>query len=137
MDSILKFKLRHSVFDLAILAFVKAIFHAPAVTILESVTLKLIDFPLKGNLHISSRLLHTLHILLSVGSLVYTVVKGGFVLYAILHDESYEHMHVTYNALLICAVVFSLLEFAVFLYGVKAMKNLKVGDTIVCVIFFY
>jgi large-conductance mechanosensitive channel len=130
IDSIKNFKIKHSVFDLALLAFVKVIIHSLALSILESVTLKLIDFPLKGSLHTTSKLLHFLHIVLSFGSLVYTVVKGGFVLNEILHEETYERMHSTYNVLLICAVAFSLIEFGAFLYGVKAMKNLEV---IICI----
>ncbi|XP_060564267.1 uncharacterized protein LOC132723544 [Ruditapes philippinarum] len=125
IDSIKNFKIKHSVFDLALLAFVKVIIHSLALSILESVTLKLIDFPLKGSLHTTSKLLHFLHIVLSFGSLVYTAVKGGFVLNEILHEETYERMHSTYNVLLICAVAFSLIEFGAFLYGVKAMKNLE------------
>ncbi|XP_053376313.1 uncharacterized protein LOC123533999 [Mercenaria mercenaria] len=125
MDSIVAYKLKHSVFDLAILGFLKVIVHAPAVTVLESVTLKLIDHPYKGSLHVASKLLHILNFFLSLGSLAFTTTKGGLVLYDILHEKSYTHMHATYNALLISAVTFSLIEFGVFCYSVKAMKNLE------------
>lgn len=124
----MSYKLKQSVFDLVLLAFLKVIVHAQAVVALESVTLKLIGSPHNGSLHAVSKLLHILNLFLSFASLAFSTTKGGLVLYAILHEKDYVHMHATYNALLISAVAFSLIEFGVFSYSIKAMKNLKVSN---------
>lgn len=125
IDSVVSYKLKHSVFDLALLGCLKVIVHTLAMTYLESVTLKLIDSPYNGSLHAVCKLLHIVNFFLSLGGLAFSSTKGGVILYAVLHEKEYAHMHATYNALVISAVAFSVIEFGVFLYSVKAMKNLK------------
>ena len=61
--------------------------------------------------------------LCSVG---YTVTKGGLVLNALLNDNDYTPMHATYNALVISAIVFSLLELATALVSFKFLRRLAV-----------
>ena len=54
-----------------------------------------------------------LHYVVSVASLVvfgYTVVKGALILNAILGDPGYTRMQLTYDILVVSAIVFSVVE---------------------------
>lgn len=49
-------------------------------------------------------------LLISAASLIYSIVKGGFLIKRVTKDQSIE-MHITYKVLCITSVVFSLVEF--------------------------
>ncbi|KAL4224048.1 hypothetical protein ACF0H5_017505 [Mactra antiquata] len=125
IDSIASYDLKHSTFDLALLACVKVIVIAPTVTYLEYVTLKQINHPEMTHLRKTSGFLHFVMITLSLLAISFSVVKGGLILYALMHEGTYQHMHPTYNALLISAVVFSLIEFILAVLGFYSMRRLK------------
>lgn len=128
IDNIVSYNLKHSAFDLAMLAFLKIIVLAPSVTHLETVYLKRINHPHVTQLRMVSQLLHFVIILLSLLALGFSTTKSGLILYALLHDGTYQHMHPTYNALLISSVVFSLIEFVLAVLGFLAMRRLKVSS---------
>ena len=126
VDNITNFHLKESVFDLALVSAAKVILHAPLISHLESVTYSQIQDPFNRGVNTVKHILHVVHILFSLASLAFTTTKGALVLNAYLHDAEYTIMHPTYNALVISAVAFTLVELGLFLFSYRAMKRLKV-----------
>lgn len=96
------------------------------ISLLETFSFKQIDDPYDFRLAKRTKVLHVLLISFSFLVFCYTIFKGGFVLYKIINDISYEKMHAEYNALMISAVCFSLIEFIAMLLSFGAMRRLKV-----------
>lgn len=93
---------------------------------LEDITLEQLKKPYDYQIN---RIKLTMHLVIIISSLlffVYPVIKGGLILNSILNDPSYEQMHLSYNILVICAVIFSLLEFIMALLSFWAMRKLKI-----------
>ena len=110
VDNILRFHFLESTFDLAILGAVKVILLFLLYTRLEDAAFKEIDHPFDAK---NVRTKRILHYVVSVASLVvfsYTVVKGALILNAILGDQDYTRMRLTYDILVVSAIVFSLVE---------------------------
>ena len=118
--------MKESVFDLALVAAVKVILHAPLISYLETVTYSQIQDPFNRKINIIKRILHLVHIMFSLAILAYTTTKGALILNAYLNDKDYQIMHPSYNALTISAIAFTLIEFGVFLFSYRAMRQLKV-----------
>ena len=110
----------------ATISFIKTFLLFVAFTKLEDTYLALIVDPYTPKLVEQKRGLHLLTIMMTLVSFVYSVVKGALVLNAFLNFAHYTPMHVTYNALLIAAVVFSLLEFLASLLCAKYLRRLSV-----------
>ena len=125
MDNITNFHLKESVFDLALIAAVKVILHAPLISYLESVTYSQIQDPFNRSVSTVKHILHIVHILFSLATLAFSTTKGALILNAYLHDAEYVIMHPTYNALVISAIAFTLVELGLFLFSYRAMKRLK------------
>ncbi|KAK6191312.1 hypothetical protein SNE40_003035 [Patella caerulea] len=126
VDNIVHFHLLASVFDLAIISSLKVIFFIVLYSWLEKISFKQTENPYDRNLQSKSKILHILIILLSTIFMVYSMTKGGLVLNAYLNQTDYLIMHATYNALVISAVCFSILEFIFSLYSFIAMRKLKI-----------
>ncbi|WAR03574.1 ABCB1-like protein [Mya arenaria] len=125
IDSVASFQFKKSVFDLVLLAFLKVSVHAPSIAYLEAIAIQQIDYPYNPRQKTIASLINAVNILISLGGLAFSVTKGSLVLYSVLHDSGYVHMHATYNALLVCAVVLSLIETGLILYSFQAMRRLK------------
>ena len=128
VNNITHFTLKTSVFDLAMMAVVKVIVIASFVSLMEMYTLLQIGKPQDGNLRLRSTVFRVLVFLLSFLSLAFSSTKGALVLHVLIKDKSYTKMHPTYNALMITAFVFSLLEFGMACFANRAMRNLKVRN---------
>ncbi|KAK3587257.1 hypothetical protein CHS0354_034401 [Potamilus streckersoni] len=126
VDHVSYFHLKDSVFDLAIMAAVKVVTFAPMTSYLENVCTEQIEKSRNRSLKTISKTLHFVLILLSLGYLAFSSTKGGLILDSILNDTDYKVMHPTYNALVISAASFSLIECGMFLWSFQAMKRLKV-----------
>lgn len=126
VDNITHFHLKESVFDLALVSAAKVILHAPLISYLESVTYSQIQDPFNRSLNTVKHILHIVHIVFSLAVLGFSTTKGALILNAYLHNADYIVMHPTYNALVISAVAFTLVELGLFLFSYRAMKKLKV-----------
>lgn len=122
-ENVEHFKFKDSVFDLAAVAFLKISILFFIYALLESVSLKQIDQPYDKALTSRKCFCHFLAIILSVGSLTFSVTKGIL----IFEDVSEKHkLHPTYYALVISSIVFSFLETLFALGSFVAMRRLKV-----------
>ena len=126
VDNITDFHFKESVFDLALASAAKVILHAPLISYLESVAYSQIQDPFNKNLNIKKHILHLIHILFSMAVLAYSTTKGALILNAYLNDANYNVMHPSYNALVISAIAFTLIEIGLFLFSYRAMRRLKV-----------
>lgn len=126
MDNIVDFHFKESVFDLALLTALKTVVIVTVLPILENKAYEQIDSPYNNGLRTQCIILHSVLKLTFLGSLAFSVVKGGLVLNCILNDEQYEKMHVTYNVLVISSVSFSVLESLLSLFSGHAMRRLKI-----------
>ena len=118
-----QFTIRDSVFDLAVLSFLRASVLFFVFAWLEDITLKQIDELYEQQLSIIKRRHHCVILFLSIGSLAYSITKGVFV-YKVRSEKEHQ-MHSTYYALVISAVVFSFLESCFAIMSFKAMRKLK------------
>ncbi|XP_046337854.2 ABC transporter B family member 1-like [Haliotis rufescens] len=125
VDNILRFHLRQSVFDLAIIATCKALFLVPFYRLLEESFYNQIQHPFQQKFRRNARVFHILVVFLSFAFLAFSATKGGLVLYSILQDPSYPGMHSTYYALVVSAACFSLLEFFMCLWSFVALRKLE------------
>ncbi|XP_063448841.1 ABC transporter B family member 1-like [Mytilus trossulus] len=125
-DNITDFHLTESVFDLALVAAGKMIFYVTVLAFLETYSFRQIDKPYDFALLQKIKVLHVTLIVFSLLVFGFTVTKGGFVLYKFINDSSYSKMHAEYNALVISAVCFSLIEFIASVFSFGAMRTLKV-----------
>ncbi|XP_041349743.1 ABC transporter B family member 25-like [Gigantopelta aegis] len=125
VDNIVHFHLKESVFDLALMAALKIIFLVPFYSILEDTCYKLIDRPFHKDLQTHSIISRFAVIVLSLGFMAFAATKGGLILYAYLYDASYSLMHVTYNALVISAFCFSLIELLLSLWSFIALRKIS------------
>ena len=123
-NSVEHFKFRDSVFDLATVAFLRCSILFFVYPWLESLSLKQIDQPYEKTLALRKCGCHFLAIILTVGSLAYSVTKG--VLIYEVRSEKEHKLHPTYYALSISAIAFSFLEALFALYSFSAMRKLKV-----------
>ncbi|CAG2206155.1 ABC transporter B family member 21,ABC transporter B family member 16,Multidrug resistance protein 3,Sophorolipid transporter,Serine protease/ABC transporter B family protein tagB,ABC transporter B family member 18,ABC transporter fmpD,Multidrug resistance protein 1B,Multidrug resistance protein 2,ABC transporter B family member 10,ABC transporter B family member 4,ABC transporter B family member 1,Bile salt export pump,ABC transporter B family member 17,ABC transporter B family member 11,Multidrug resista len=126
VDNITDFHLTESVFDLALVAASKMIFYVTVLAFLETFSFRQIDKPYDFALIQKIKVLHVTLIVFSLLVFGFTVTKGGFVLYKFINDSSYTKMHAEYNALVISAVCFSLIEFIASVFSFGAMRTLKV-----------
>ena len=126
VDNITDFHMRHSVFDLAIMAAVKVILIVTILPALENTSFKQLEDPYSSELQNRATTLHILLILSSVVFVAYSATKGGLILYAVLQESHYVRMHVEYNALAISAFCFSILQFVMTLFSFRSMRQLKV-----------
>ena len=118
------FKIRDSVFDLAVIAFVRCGILFFIYPWLERLTLKQIDQPFDRRLASRKCFCHFVAIFLSVGSLAYSVTKGVLI-YKVRSEEEHK-LHPTYYALAISSVALSFLEALFALSSFLAMRKLKV-----------
>lgn len=123
-NSVKHFRIRDSVFDLAVIAFVKGSILFFVYPWLEHLSMKQIDQPYDKGLASRKCYCHFLAIFLSVGSLAYSITKG--VLIYKVRSEKEHKLHPTYYALVISSAVFSLLESVFSLSSFVAMRRLKV-----------
>jgi len=122
----MRFHIKQSTFDLALITMFKCLFLFILYSKLEDITLEQLKKPYDYQIN---RIKLTMHLVIIISSLlffVYPVIKGGLILNSILNDPSYEQMHLSYNILVICAVIFSLLEFIMALLSFWAMRKLKI-----------
>ena len=123
-NSVQHFTIRDSVFDLAALAFVRGSILFFLYYWLECISLKQIDQPYDKDLASRKCVYHSVAIVLSVGSLAYSVTKG--VLIYDVRSEAKHQLHPTYYALVISSIVFCFLEVIFALGSFTAMRRLKV-----------
>ena len=121
--SVKHFTIRDSVFDLAVLGFVKGSLLFYVYIWLEDVTLKQIDQPYDPMIWGRKRRYHFAALFWGIGSLAYCITKGVLV-YEVRH-ESAHLMHSTYYALVISSVVFSFFESCFAIGSFRAMRKLK------------
>ncbi len=126
VDSVLHFHFLASVFDLAVLSAVRLFVLITLYLQLENVTLKLISNPYEQLYSQRKNLIHGLLIATSAIQPVYAITKGSLILYEMETNPSYERMHATYNALVISAVAFGLIELCLAFASFSAMRKLKV-----------
>lgn len=126
VDNITDFHLTQSVFDLALIGAVKMVFYVALLSLLESLSFKQIDHPYNDGLTKKSKLIHISLVVFSFLVFVFTVTKGGLVLYKLLNDSSYSKMHAEYNALVISTICFNLIELIMSFLSFSAMRRLKV-----------
>ncbi|KAL5016506.1 hypothetical protein ScPMuIL_006095 [Solemya velum] len=126
VDNIVHFHLRESVFDLALIAAIKVTLFPCLLALLETASYRQIDNPYVDKFQTRARVLHISLILSSVVFLAYSTTKGGLILYSILNENDYVKMHTEYNALVIWAVCFSILEFLSALASYSGMRKLKI-----------
>ena len=125
VDNIVHFHLTESVFDLALLAALKIVLLVPFYSLLEDSCYKLIDSSFRQDLRMRSNISRVAIIVLSLVFLAFSATKGGLVLYAYLYNASYSLMHATYNALVICAFCFSLVELLLSLWSFIALRKIS------------
>ena len=125
-NSVLHWSILHSTFELACISFIKMFLLFYAFTKLEDCYLALIEDPYTPKLITQKRGLHFLTIVVTLASFAYAVTKGGLVLNALLNFTNYTPMHASYNALVIAAVAFSLLEFLMSLVCARFLRRLSV-----------
>lgn len=123
-ENVEHFKIRDSVFDLAAIAFLRCSILFFVYPWLENLSMKQIDQPYDSRLASWKRFCHFIAILLSIGSLAYSVTKG--VLIYEVRSEKEHKLHPTYYALTISSVAFCLLEALFALSSFVAMRRLKV-----------
>lgn len=116
----------NSTFELACLGLFKMLFLFHLFTKLEDYSLALLDHPFDATLQSWKRWCHILTIGFSFLSLAYTTTKGGLVLNAILNNDAYVLMHITYNVLVISSVAFSLIELITSLAAPHFMRRLQI-----------
>ncbi|KAK3084195.1 hypothetical protein FSP39_009850 [Pinctada imbricata] len=126
VDNITNFHLKESVFDLAIMASLKIVSIVTILPILENTSYRQLDEPYNRDLGRRNTLLHILLKFFFLVFLAYSATKGGLILYAIINDSNYERMHAEYNALVISAVSFSIIQFLMTLFSGRSMRRLKV-----------
>ena len=93
---------------------------------MESLTMAALERTDRQTPSVYIQTLHIVSAFYGIATLVYSCVKGAFVLSSILHDDSYQLMHMTYNALVISAAVFSVIEFGLIVLAGVFMRRLKV-----------
>lgn len=126
VDNILNFHIRQSVFDLVLITGIKMVVLTIVYTYLELYSFRQIDKPY--DIHIAKRkfICHMVTVFISLLCFAYSVAKGGGVLYAIINlGDTYKRMHVEYNVLVICSLVFGFLECLLSAYAFHAMKKLR------------
>ena len=123
-ENVQHFKFKESVFDLAVIAFLRCSILFFVYPWLESISLKQIDQPYDKNLAFRKCFCHFLCIIFCAGSLTYSVTKGTLIFEDM--TERHHKLHPTYFALAITAIVFSLLEMLFALGSFAAMRRLKV-----------
>lgn len=121
--NVTNFNIWDSIFDLAVLAFVRVSILFFTYHCLEKVTIQQIDNPNDTKLSSKKGFCHAVVILLSIGSLAYSITKGVLI-YHVLGEERHK-MHVTYYALVISAMSFCFLETLFALGSFSSMKKLK------------
>lgn len=126
VDNITNFHFKESVFDLALLAGFKTVIVVIFLPLLENKSYEQIDNPYNRSLETKCVIIDTFLKVLFLGSLAFTITKGGIILHCILNDDNCVTMHVTYNALVISSVSFSLLEFLLSLFSGRSMRRLKI-----------
>ena len=85
-----------------------------------------VDDPYNQSLNRCILACHLTVILVTISTLGYALVKGGMILDAYLNNESFHHLHLTYNIACISCVAFGLLELILGLLSFRAMRMLKV-----------
>lgn len=123
-ENVEHFKFKESVFDLAVIAFLRCSILFFVYPWLESISLKQIDQPYDKKLAFRKCFCHFLCIIFCVGSLTYSVTKGTLIFEKM--TERHHKLHPTYFALAVTAIVFSLLEMLFALGSFAAMRRLKV-----------
>ena len=101
MDNIINFHFKESVYDLALRTSLKVILLYLILWKMESIAMAQIDTPFRHNLFKHQKVLHVCYSGLCFVGLAYTATKGGFILDAILNNQKYEKMHLSYNILII------------------------------------
>ncbi|PIK50618.1 putative ABC transporter B family member 1 [Apostichopus japonicus] len=132
-DSVIDWTITGSVFELACLGLIRMVILFHLFTKLEDHSLALLQHPYDRSITSKKKTGLLITVVLSILSLIYSAVKGGLVLSclngsfcAMLKADSYEPMHVTYNALVISSVVFSLLELLAAVTNPIFLKRLQV-----------
>ncbi|OWF48089.1 ABC transporter B family member 1 [Mizuhopecten yessoensis] len=128
IDNVTHFTMTTSVFDLALLSAIKLVILCGIVLpSLENSSYRLIEIDQTTYRELKSKKthLHVCLILIALGMLAYSTTKGALVLYELKNSGDYTVMHATYNALVICAFVFSLLEVVFALSSFFMMRRLK------------
>ncbi|XP_013415862.1 ABC transporter B family member 25 isoform X2 [Lingula anatina] len=124
--SITHFHWTESVFDTVLVTVTKVVILFAIYSLLEDVSMKLVDEPFNSTLQGHKRWLHAFCILFSILCLAHASTKGGFVLYRYLHDSDYSGMHITYYVALITSATFCFLETLMSLLSFTFMQRLKV-----------
>ncbi|CAE1292594.1 ABC transporter B family member 1 [Acanthosepion pharaonis] len=125
VDNILDFHIRESVFDLVLITGIKMVFLTIVYSYMELISFRQIDKPYDMILAKRKCICHIVTVSISILCFAYAVAKGGTILYAIINlGNAYTHMHVEYNALVICSLVFGFLECLLSAYSFHAMKKL-------------
>ncbi|XP_052227186.1 ABC transporter B family member 1-like isoform X2 [Dreissena polymorpha] len=125
IDSVAKYAFLSSVFDLVLVAVLKILILIPCISLREKLALRQIQHGSYVDKQHLNSVCFAVQIAVSLAGLAFTGTKGGMVLYAIVHDSNYVKMHGTCEALLICALVFSLVETGMLLASYKALERLK------------
>ncbi|XP_060080419.1 uncharacterized protein LOC132559811 [Ylistrum balloti] len=128
IDSITHFTMTTSVFDLAVLSVVKLVILCGIVLpLLEMSSYQLIEINHTTHRQLKAKKtrLHTCLILITFLLLAYSTTKGALVIYLFNDTADYKVMHATYNALVICAFVFCLIEALLALSSFVMMRRLK------------
>lgn len=110
-NSVKQFSITQSTFDLACIAAVRCVVIIASYYYLEQFTIMRNTTSSQKQIKSTrlSLLCQTTIIVVSMASLVYSVVKGGFLVKMIIKKASIE-MHITYKVLCITSVAFSLIE---------------------------
>ncbi|XP_032239123.2 ABC transporter B family member 25 [Nematostella vectensis] len=124
-ESVTKFGIKTSVFDLAAISFVRCgviFFTCP---FLEKFTLRLIDDPYEPVIQASKRLSHFILMVFSFLPLAYSVAKGVFVFKDKSAKSLYDVNQVAF-ALVISSICFCFIETCAAIMSYKAMRQLAV-----------
>lgn len=136
IDNIERFNFQHSVFDLAVISFLKVPLYFVLIHHLERTTILSFDSPQNPAepatrnrkdlfIHQQKKYIAVL-CALSVVTFIFTLIKGSFVLKQVLeHDLEYHSIHQTYFACIVWSIVTNLI--CVVLVGVSgvAMRKLQ------------
>ena len=125
IENIFHFHLKQSVFDLAVISTIRAVLLFIFYDLLEAVTIKQVKESVENKYFCEKLTYHLLIIFIPFLTLAYSCVKGGLILYSMLHDPNYNQMHLMYNVLVISSVAFCFVEMCFGLGSYKAMDNIK------------
>lgn len=118
-DSVKEFSFTHSTFDLACIALVRCAILIGCFYYLEHFSLLKVSIGEHDKQRVGCRIVFFCHLGIfsaTLVSLLYSIVKGSFILKSILQGtwndiDQEHHMHITYKVLCIISIVFPAIEF--------------------------